>query len=349
MNVLKKIYMVGPSLKTQGGISTVLNIYNTNFRELGLKFIPSYSGRNRLLDILLFLYALVKVLAASLLYKGVIFHINSASNGSFFRKSILAKMALFFGRKVVFHVHGGGFGNFIENSKENKRNKIISLLCKTHRVIVLSDSWKDYFSKYLPQEKTIVLNNPCPIADISYNTRNNPKTKILFTGRLSKAKGIYDLIEAVGLLTDGSFQLEAYGDGELEKVCDFINKRNLGERVLINNWKPYDQILEIYRGADIFVLPSYTEGMPMSILEAMGSGLPIISTNVGGIPEAVINNENGFLINPGDIAALTEKLDTLIRDKALREEMGRKSLGYIKTRFSIETIGEKLEKIYEEL
>ena len=99
----------------------------------------------------------------------------------------------------------------------------------------------------------------------------------------------------------------------------------------------------------VFVLPSYNEGMPLAILEAMSYGVPIISTNVGGIPTLVENGVNGFIISPGDILHLENSLRLLISDVDLRQRMSDNNYNKIKSEYSIENNMKKIHKIYQDL
>jgi glycosyltransferase involved in cell wall biosynthesis len=101
--------------------------------------------------------------------------------------------------------------------------------------------------------------------------------------------------------------------------------------------------------AAVFFLPSYTEAMPMSILEAMGYGLPVVSTNVGGIPQLVQQEENGYLCQPGDVQSFADALIRLLQDPQLREEMGKRSLDIVQTGFSLKAHTDGIERVYEEI
>lgn len=342
------IYQIGPSFMTQGGISSVLSIYNKNFKAcLNMRFISSYSGNLRIKDLLFFSLAVLKVLFICIFKKQVIFHIHCSTYGSYLRKSILARICLKFGKKVVFHIHGADFDSFLEDVSVSSRKRIIRLLNDVDKLVVLSDSWHKFFSAFVSSEKIRVLFNPSATYSATYKKRANPKVKVLFMGRIGQRKGAFDLINAVKKIRFLCFTLDLVGDGEGDKIRNIVNKENLNNLVNIYDWVPHDKVGSLYDEADILVLPSYAEGMPMSILEAIGKGLPIISTNVGGIPEVVIDGSNGFIINPGDIEALSEKLEMLISDASLREEMGRNGLLLAGEKFSIDKIFSQLKELYE--
>jgi glycosyltransferase involved in cell wall biosynthesis len=354
-----KVFMIGPSLKTQGGISSVLDIYSRDFREsLNLCFIPSYSGRSRILDMLLFAGAFFRVLWASLFSVNPIFHIHMASNGSYLRKSILARICLARGHRLILHIHGAMFDQFMERAGSEKKKKIITLLNKANRVIVLSGSWFSFFEKYVPGERLRVIYNPSSTyssgQNRAYKTGNvqaggSTLMKVLFMGRFGQRKGAYDLIRAAAKLREVPFMLDMYGDGEIEKVRELVEKENLKEKVSINGWVPHSKIWEIYENADVMALPSYAEGLPMSLLEAVGEGLPVVSTRVGGIPEVVEDGRNGFLIEPGDVEALADRLRRLVTSPEMAERMGRESLNIAREKFSTDRIGQELQQLYQEL
>lgn len=344
------IYIIGPSFKTQGGISSVLSIYNINFKDsLNMRFISSYSGDLRIKDLLFFSLALIQVFFICIFKKQVIFHIHSSTYGSYLRKSIIAWICLKFGKKVIFHIHGADFDSFLEDARVSLRKKIIKLLNAVDELVVLSDSWYRFFSAYVSSEKVRVIFNPSATYSNTYIKRANKKVKVLFMGRIGQRKGAYDLINAVTKIRFLNFTLDLVGDGEGNKLRNIVNNENLNNLVNIHDWVPHDKVGKLYDEADILVLPSYAEGMPMSILEAVGKGLPVIATNVGGIPEVVIDGRNGFVISPGDIEALAGKLEILIRDAILREEMGRNGLRLAGEKFSIDKIYSQLKELYNTL
>lgn len=111
---------------------------------------------------------------------------------------------------------------------------------------------------------------------------------------------------------------------------------------------PHKDIIELYRTADIFVLPSLSEGIPVAIMEAMAMQLPVISTRITGIPEIVEDMVNGFLVNPKDPEALAKKIEYLIHHPYLREDMGKKGRKIIEEKFNLDKNVRVLEKWFKE-
>lgn len=345
-----KVIHIGPSIKTQGGISSVLKIYREQLAgALNFSFIPSYSGRGRWKDIILFTAALFTVFVSCLAGRNIIYHIHVASRGSYLRKSIIARVCLLFRRKVILHIHGGRFDYFIENSGDLKKKRIIGLMNRADRIVVLSQSWRSYFRQYLPDDKIVVLHNPCPTIAPSYNKPTEMPVRLVFIGRLCRAKGAWDLVDAIGRMDACGMRLDMYGNGENEWIKSLVEQKGLDGIISVHEWVSNDTINRVLDSAHILVLPSYYEGLPMSILEAMSKGLAIVAGNVGGIPEAVIDNENGFLVKPGDIETLADRMSRLVRDPDLRAKMGARSLVIARQKFSIRSVQCQLSLLYRDV
>ena len=173
---------------------------------------------------------------------------------------------------------------------------------------------------------------------------------IVGVGRLISKKGFANLIRACGLLANGgkSFRCEIIGEGPLEnELRAQIEQLNLQDRIELSGAKPLREIRQRLAAARVFVLPSVVDAqggmdnLPTVIMEAMATGLPVISTNISGIPEMVVQNETGFLVEPGDVVALAGAIEKIIDDRALAEELGRAGYTRADRLFSIEkNVGE---------
>ncbi len=157
----------------------------------------------------------------------------------------------------------------------------------------------------------------------------NPRVKILFIGRLIPRKGFQRVVQALPIVREAAavpFEVEVVGTGAARGELDQLSEE-LGVSDLIHyaGMVPYDQLEEAYQYADIFVLTSLSEGMPSVILEAMGAGLPVVASNVGGNNEIVHDGENGYLIEGDDVETLARRLTSLVNDQDLRDRMGKKS------------------------
>ncbi len=168
--------------------------------------------------------------------------------------------------------------------------------------------------------------------------------RITMISRLVEGKGLGVLLDCVDALDREDITVCVVGDGpEREPFEADVRRRGLGDIVYTLGYREdIDQILAV---TDVFVLPSFREGTPRVITEAMASGLPVVATNIAGIPEQVTDGENGYLVPTGDPDAIADRLGRLLDDAALREEFGLASRECAK-RFSVETMVEDLDAIY---
>lgn len=157
----------------------------------------------------------------------------------------------------------------------------------------------------------------------------NPKVRILFIGRLIPRKGFQRVISALPAVkqkTNAPFEVEVVGTGaHREKLDETAQQLKVSDLIRYVGTVPYDELEKSYQYADIFVLTSLSEGMPSVILEAMGCGLPVIASNVGGNNELIEEGENGYLVEGDDIDKLADNLAQLINSEELRQNMGRVS------------------------
>jgi glycosyltransferase involved in cell wall biosynthesis len=171
--------------------------------------------------------------------------------------------------------------------------------------------------------------------------------RILMVGRLVEGKGFNVLLNAVELIDVDEFSVLIAGDGPLRNELESeIRDRDLSDSVFLLGYR--DDIPEVMAGSDVFVLPSYREGTPLVIYEAMASGLPVVATDIAGIPEQVENATSGYLIPTGDSEVLSNKLKTLLSDSDLRQSMGRCAIRR-GNQFTVEKMLSEYASLYTEL
>ncbi len=173
--------------------------------------------------------------------------------------------------------------------------------------------------------------------------------KIIMLGRQGKRKGSYDLLKALAAVRNQlPEQTEVWmcGDGEVESVKEKARELGVERQVICTGWISGKEKGACLKDATIHVLPSYREALPMSILETMSLGIPNISTRVASIPEVIEEGENGFLIQPGDIEALGNRMLRLLEDGELREKMSINSYRKMQDDFSLQACVRRLEEIY---
>lgn len=305
----------------RGGIASVIASYSQFIRPF--HFIATVSGRNRVIKLLSLLKALGYFFYFMLFRHEIkIVHIHGGSKISFWRKSIFILIGKFFGKKIIYHIHGGAFKEFTQKN----RNAVHYIISHTDCIIALSESWKRYFEQEFHHKNVVVVNNIIEYPHLNPQVHNIPT--LLFLGCINRNKGIYDLLDIViqnKQIYNCQFRLLIGGKGEVECIKKLIQENNISNIVSYIGWVSGEKKSEVFNLSDIYILPSYYEGLPISILEAMSYAMPIISTNIGGIPEIVKEGINGFLVRPGNKAELKSAIDRLIADADLRKKMGNKS------------------------
>ena len=178
----------------------------------------------------------------------------------------------------------------------------------------------------------------------------NRKNEVLFLGEVGKRKGAYD-IPAIAEkvyhhIKDVHFVVA--GNGDIEKIQEILREKGCNQLVTFTGWIGPEQKKERMLKARVYLLPLYNEGLPMSVLEAMSYGLPIVSTIVGGIPELVQPGENGFLYQPGDSDVLADGIIKLLQDQNSAMEISRKNKKKIEKEYSLDVFALKLDIIYRQ-
>ena len=302
-----KILMLGPARTVKGGMTSVVdNYFNYGLNQkVDLKYIETINDKNKFLKALKEIKGKIEFLTNVKKYD--IIHIHMASRRSTFRKGKYVRIAKKFNKKVILHIHGAEYKIFFNECNEKQKKYVIKTLNLADKIIVLSEEWKEYFSKLVNPQKIVVIYNSIVLPE---DLKKDLETQnLLFLGRFGKRKGIYDLIEVVSKLIVNYPNLKLYagGDGEIEKVETMIKNKNMEKNVQLLGWVTGREKERILKEASFYVLPSYNEGMPMSLIEGMAYKNVCISTDVGGIPKVINNNVNGVIIKPGDKEKLYSK------------------------------------------
>ena len=174
---------------------------------------------------------------------------------------------------------------------------------------------------------------------------------LLYVGRLASVKGLPILFQSLQQLksTNEDFTLTLIGDGsersDLEKL---VEELQLQDHVKFVGYKSQQEVREYLQQTDVFVLPSFAEGVPVSLMESMATGVPVIATQVGGVSELVDNGVNGYLVPAGDSVSLAEKMEILLGDTKLRNQFAQASRMTIEKEFNMPIETQKLYKLFKE-
>lgn len=326
--------MIGNHESVHGGITSVIEQilgHEWTEGEVDIRFLPSYKGGNNVQKILYFLGAVEE-------YKSILkkdppdfVYMHMSHHGSFDRAFALQKIAKRHSVPTVVHLHGSEFKKYYDECSDKKRKAISGFFEDCSAVITLGTLWKQYIHSIAPRAKIHVLNNSIHIPQQTV-TQSRDEVNVLFLGVLIQRKGVADLLQAVKILIEGKklegvrvrFYIGGTGPEE-ETLKQYVRENHLEDYVDFLGWVDGETKKKALETNQVFILPSYNEGLPIAILEAISYGMPVIATKVGSISEAVLEGENGFLVNPGDVDGYVNALQRLITDYPLRQSMAKRS------------------------
>ena len=342
MNIL----IVGPALSIKGGMSTVIrNLLDSRLKlKYHMLFLSSIEGGNILKkfvsEICSFIKYLQKVKWADIV------HIHMASRRSTFRKMKYIKIAHRGNKKIILHIHGGGFKDFYNKCNAKQKKNILAMFKMCNQIIVLTEEWKKYFEQLVDPSRISVIYNGVK--------KNSEKRQIFnhhfcFVGRIVKEKGVYELGEACNIVKQKypDAKLSVAGDGpELKNLKNIVTELALNDSVEFLGWLQKDTLENLYRKNTFFVLPSYFEAFPMSLIEAMSNRCVVISSKVGGVPTIIDDERDGFLVNPKDSNDLAKKICLAMSSLQKQKDIGYRAQEKVNNNFSIDQSIAKIGKIY---
>lgn len=345
-----KILFLGVSKHTKGGMTAVLVSYGKYID--GMRFIPTWRLGNKLIKSWYALQALVRTSLLLLFDKRIkIVHIHGAANASFDRCKLFINLSKQFGKKVILHEHAADFMEYY--SASGKKDDIRATLNKCDRLIVLSKSWQDYFASIgVDKNRIKVLNNIVSPPELhpEFHTEDG-KLHLLYMGEISKRKGGFDLLKAVAdhkEQFEGKLLLRMGGNQVDGDIKSFINEHHLESIVTYEGWIAGQKKIECLNWEDVYILPSYNEGLPIAILEAMAYHHPVISTPVGGIPEVLQDGYNGTLVRPGNTEEIAKAIISYINLPDIIKHQGENSYKAVQPFFP-ESVFSSLKQIYQKL
>lgn len=343
-----RIVMAGPLPPAVGGMATVINDLSASTLQEKVSLVLFDTGKSTPPDRRLRHAIIVRLRLWRRWWHtirqahGTIAHIHTCSGLSYFLDGTLLVLAKAAGNAAVLHIHGGLFDRFLRDLPLPLRWIAQWLGRRADHVIVLSDAWKEALTPLLPGARMAVIPNGTPPTPGTQPQRSAGKTvTILFLGALSKNKGVWDLLDAVSRLEDNVRLVMLGGEGEtgiMDRLKRHIEGSQLAGRVALVGPVHGDAKFQWLQHADIFALPSHVEALPMSLLEAMMSGLPAVVTRVGAMPSVVADQEQGFVVPPEDVEALSGALRLLAEDPRLRQRMGLSAQQHARANYGIDRV-----------
>ncbi|MFH1255417.1 MAG: glycosyltransferase family 4 protein [bacterium] len=346
---LKNDFKIAVAFGQQGNNGKLAKILHENNIEYFI--IPNLKRDISPVSDILALIAIIKLIKR---HKPDIIHLNSS------KISILGSMAAFItGTKAIYTVHGWVFNEPMPEWKKSFYKFAEKFTAKFKRKIICVSEY-DYQTalknKIAPMEKLAVIHNG--IAPMEFHSKekarqilNSQNSDLLIgsIGNLYKTKGFEYLVRAADILVNknkipAKFLIIGQGD-EKEKIKNLIAEYNLENNFILAG--QIDQAAKLLKAFDIYACSSVKEGLPYSILEAMNAGLPIVSTDVGGIPEMIKHEKTGLLAKPADAEDLAEKIKSLANNRILQIKLGENAKQSAGQNFGLKKMIEETKKIYQ--
>jgi glycosyltransferase involved in cell wall biosynthesis len=272
-------------------------------------------------------FALFKLL---LKYKPDLVYFPISQNIAFLREGIFIIIIKIFSKsKIIAHLHGSYFKHYYNKSNFIFKKFVDYTLPKVDSAIVYSNSLKHVISKWVNNIKYVPIGTTFKP---DMNKRNNRRVRIGYIGSLTQSKGIEDLVNAANIVLKKYENIEFKIAGSWRKqeeeiknrILYFINKNKINNNIELLGFISDDEKESFFLGIDIFAFPSWDEGQPLVILEAMAAGCPVIATeDVGAIPDTVIDGETGILVEKQNPEEIAKAIVYLIKNPGTRAKMGR--------------------------
>ncbi|HEY4373047.1 MAG TPA: glycosyltransferase family 4 protein [Burkholderiales bacterium] len=346
------IVMLGPDPDGRGGIAAVIRAY----RDAGLttqwpvRLISTHRDGGFVPKLAAWGTALARFAALVLSRRCACAHLHTASRASFWRKYSFYLLARVAGVPVIWHVHGGAFDRFFAESGAWRRRLIRGALRNAFRVVALSPRWAAFLREACPGAEVVVVPNGVAVAEPPAPMAREVHC-VLFMGRITGDKGVFDLLEALRAITPywPQARLRIAGTGAEEAMARRARELGMADRLEFLGWVTGTHKEAAIAGAGVLVLPSYIEGLPVILLEAMALGTPVIATRVGGVPELVQDGETGLLVEAGDTTALAAALLRILSEPGLAARLGGQGRERVRREFAIDVALSRLGNIYADI
>lgn len=340
--ISSKILHLGSNIEGRGGIAKFLRSYSKLFEEFN--YIKASSNGNIFNRTMAYIKSVFLLLVVLPKRKYEIVHIHSSAPVLLHKVAIYIILSRLYNKTVVLHMHASGF----EEACKSHQHWFRWLFKHVDLIICVSQDIENIIKKYKLSTDTQVLYNlidkPTPIV---VNKEGN-KAHFLFMGEIIERKGIYDLLEVIGkhkTYFEGKMILSIAGGGNTKRLFQLIEQYHVTNLVDYLGWIDSEDKAKAYSWADVFILPSYSESFGLVNLEANSYGVPVLTTNVGGIPEVIHQGKNGILVEPGNTEELFGKMKFMIENPDVRREMGNNGVK-VASNFYPEAIETQLKDMY---
>lgn len=350
------VYVVAPGgAEARGGIGRMVRYFTRtwNVQDAPIRVIDSYGPGPKALMPGYFAAAMARLAWDGALGRIGLLHVHMSERASVIRKGLVVHLGAQLGIPVVLHLHGAEFAEYCQSLPPRELRMVRRMMERADAVVALGAYWREFVVHDLGIDpaRAVILHNCVPGPAKAPVREGKGPCRLLFLGVLNERKGVPVLLDALAspLLAKANWHIRFAGNGDIERTKAEAASRGLGGKTEFLGWVDEERSRQLLAESDVLVLPSRNEGLPMAILEAMANGLPVVSTPVGAIADAVIHGETGLLTNPGDDAALARALSILVEDPALRARMGAAGRERWFENFDQSSFNHRLENLFRTL
>lgn len=339
-----RVLVVSPGINSRGGIVSVVRLHMGMpvWREMNCYLLSTYDDRSALHKLFAALSAYLR--APFKVMNVDIVHLHVAGQLSLMRKLPIASIARLCGKALLVHVHASSPESLFQSTPGWA---VQSMLGKADCVIALSNSWANTIRDRVPGVKVTVV--PNPVLNVSTEDRELERKRIvLFVGKLEPRKGYMTLLHAASIILKRHPDMQFWfaGHGELDQARAEAERLGIGSSVRLLGWTHVGKLARLYQESCVFCLPSQNEGVPMSVLEAMSHGTPVVCTRVGGLSEVIVDGENGLFSAVDNPESTAEKILRLIDDPAYASSMAAAATRSVQASCGVDIVGKHLRQLY---
>ena len=331
-----RIAMIGAAPGTRSGIATLVDAYRAHglFKRWPITYLATRGADGFGSDASL-LARSTRDFASLIAQERLAVHVHVQAG--FWREAMFMCAALGAGCPLIVSLHGSGFHPGIRWFLE--RAAMVCVPCEATRTWVRS----------LVRNADVALTPPPAALEVPQ--AGAKPNMVLFLGRLGADKGIYELLDAVAGLRSAvpDVRLVCAGEGDRAGVARYAERLGIAEAVKFTGWVGPSGKRALLEHAAVFALPSYEEALPVSLVEAMSAGVPVVASSVGGIPEVLADGASGFLVGAGDKKGLERALRRILTDRTLAARVGAAARESARVRFGAHNALAALEDLYESL
>lgn len=354
-NAARQVFLTCPYGQVGGGMGSIMqylaDMGTDPSGQFALERLESRGGGSIALSPVHLAVAVCRIFAGAARGRLAVVHLNLAERGSVYRKGVLLYAARLAGVKVLLHLHAAQIIAFHKSLPGPGRALLRGMFRSADHVVVLGDLWRrwviDTFG--VAPHAISVVNNGVPATPLPRVARPaGSPFRLLFLGNLLERKGIADLLHALATpaARAADLTLTVAGGGAVDTYRAMAKELGIESRVRFTGWLDQVAARRCVTEADALVLPAYDEGLPLVILEAMATGVPVVCTPVGAIPEVFTDRETALFVQPGDRQGLADALVELSRDSELQLRLSQAGLSMYHRQFTMTAFAERIAGLY---